>query len=115
MYEAGERERLDAVFFALSDGTRRDILMHLSRGEASVSELVRRFSLTQPAISRHLKVLEQAGLIRRGRDAQRRPAELEPQSMSPVTAWIERYRESWEQAYRRLDAAVAEHTKGESS
>lgn len=110
-----EPARLDAVFFALSDPTRRAILMQLARGEAPVTELVRRFSLTQPAISRHLKVLEGAGLIQRGRDAQRRPARLEPQSMNAVTAWIERYRESWERTYQRLDAALAEHAKGEPS
>jgi DNA-binding transcriptional ArsR family regulator len=105
---------LDAAFFALSDPTRRRILMELSRGKASVMELVALFSLTQPAISRHLKVLEDAGLIRRGRDAQRRPAQIEPQSMNAITAWIERYRESWERTYEKLDAAMAKYMQGEA-
>ena len=112
MNEPYDTRRLDAVFFALSDPTRREILMQLSQGDASVMELVQHFSLTQPAISRHLKVLENAGLIRRGRDAQRRPAQLEPQSISGIMKWIERYRESWERTYQQLDAALARREKG---
>ena len=114
MQESNDGPRLDAMFFALSDPTRREILMQLSRGDASVSELVHRFSLTQPAISRHLKVLHAAGLIRRGRDAQRRPAQIDPDSMRSIVQWIDRYRESWERAYRQLDAALAQHEKGDT-
>lgn len=107
-----DTERLDATFFALSDPTRRAILLQLARGEASVTELTEQFSISQPAISRHLKVLESAGLIRRGRDAQRRPAAIDPKSMREITAWIDRYREMWEHTYERLDRALAEHMKG---
>jgi DNA-binding transcriptional ArsR family regulator len=107
-----DTERLDATFFALSDPTRRAILLHLAKGEASVNELTEQFSISQPAVSRHLKVLENAGLIKRGRDAQRRPAQIEPQSMREIAAWIERYRKSWEETYRRLDTAIAQHMKG---
>ena len=107
-----DAERLDATFFALSDPTRRAILLQLASGEASVNELTLRFSISQPAISRHLKVLEKAGLIRRSRDAQRRPAALDPKSMEDVSAWLERYRESWESAYQRLNNAMSEHMKG---
>ncbi len=113
MSYAHDTHRLDAMFFALSDPTRREILMQLAHRDASVSELTQRFSISQPAISRHLKVLEAAGLIRRGRDAQRRPARLEPQSMGEALKWIERYRESWETAYQRLDAALEQHAKGD--
>jgi len=107
-----DAERLDATFFALSDPTRRAILLQLASGEASVNELTLRFSISQPAISRHLKVLEKAGLIRRSRDAQRRPAALDPKSMNDVSHWLERYRELWESAYQRLDTAMSEHMKG---
>jgi DNA-binding transcriptional ArsR family regulator len=100
-------ERLDATFFALSDATRRAILGRLADGEASVAELTAPLGLSQPAISRHLKVLEHAGLIHRSRDAQRRPARLEPQSMREAGAWIERYRELWEANYKRLDDLLA--------
>lgn len=108
-----EAQRLDATFFALSDPTRREILLQLAKADASVNELTQRFSISQPAISRHLKVLESAGLIRRGREAQRRPAQLDLQSMGEALKWIEGYRESWERAYERLDTALAEHAKGE--
>ena len=101
-------KQLDATFFALSDATRRAILVRLASGEATVNELTESFAISQPAISRHLKVLESAGLIQRGRDAQRRPARIEPQSIGDVTAWIERYRELWETTYRRLDAVLAD-------
>jgi DNA-binding transcriptional ArsR family regulator len=104
--------RLDGTFFALADPTRRAILVRLAQGDASVNELTERFSISQPAISRHLKVLEKAGLIRRGRDAQRRPAKIVPQSMHEVTGWIERYRKTWEETYQRLDRALAQHMKG---
>ena len=101
-------ERLDATFFALSDATRRAILARLARGEASVSELTGAFSISQPAISRHLKVLERAGLIRRNRDAQRRPARVETQPIADAAAWIERYRAQWERTYQRLDVLLAD-------
>lgn len=104
-------KRLDAAFFALSDPTRRAILSRLAQGEATVAELTQPFEISQPAISRHLKVLEDAGLITRGRDAQRRPARLEAESMNAVIQWIERYRKTWETAYERLDAALADEMK----
>ena len=106
-----DTRQLDAAFFALSDPTRRAILTRLALGEATVGELTEPSGLTQPAISRHLKVLQRAGLIRRGRSAQRRPAILEEQSMSDVLIWIERYRKQWERAYDRLDAVLAEERK----
>ena len=101
-------QRLDATFFALSDPTRRAILGRLASGEASVAELTEPFGISQPAISRHLKVLEKAGLIRRSRDAQRRPCRLETKPMMEARAWIERYRELWESAYQRLDTVLAD-------
>jgi DNA-binding transcriptional ArsR family regulator len=106
-----DTKRLDATFFALSDATRRAILVRLASGEATVNELTAAFEISQPAISRHLKVLENAGLIRRSRDAQRRPAQVDSQSIADATAWIERYRELWEHSYRRLDAVLAQQRK----
>jgi DNA-binding transcriptional ArsR family regulator len=103
--------RLDATFFALSDATRRAILVRLAQGEATVNQLTESFAISQPAISRHLKVLEKAGLIRRARDAQRRPATVEPQSIADVMAWIRRYRELWESTYERLDAVLEDEMK----
>jgi DNA-binding transcriptional ArsR family regulator len=96
-------ERLDATFAALADPTRRAILARLARGEASVMELAEPFAMTQPAISKHLKVLERAGLISRGRDAQRRPCRLEPTPLRDAGEWIERYREFWETSFDALD------------
>ena len=98
--------RLDATFAALADPTRRAILARLTSGEASVSELARPFRMSQPAISKHLKVLERAGLISRGRDAQRRPRRLEAKPLAQATEWLERYREFWEGNYQRLDALL---------
>ena len=103
--------QLDATFFALSDATRRAILVRLARGEATVNELTESFSISQPAISRHLKVLESARLIRRSRDAQRRPARVETGSITDAVEWIERYRDLWEGTYRRLDALLAGELK----
>lgn len=103
--------RLDQTFFALSDPTRRAILTRLATGEASVAELAEPFGISQPAISRHLKVLEHAGLISRGRDAQRRPARLDPQTMVEAGAWIEHYRTIWETTYQRLDTLLAADVK----
>ncbi len=88
-------------------------MTRLARGEASVNELTEPFNISQPAVSRHLKVLENAGLIRRSRDAQRRPAQLEARSMVDVIVWIERYRKLWESAYQRLDAALIDKMKSE--
>jgi DNA-binding transcriptional ArsR family regulator len=101
-------ERLDLTFAALADPTRRAILARLATGEASVQELAQPFEISQPAISRHLKVLERAGLISMGVDAQRRPRRLEPQRLEEAVDWIERYREIWEQNYQRLDALLEE-------
>ena len=100
--------RLDATFAALADPTRRAILARLASGEASVTELAEPFDMSQPAISRHLKVLERAGLISRGRDAQRRPCRLEARALADADAWIEEYRKHWEANFQRLDALLGE-------
>jgi DNA-binding transcriptional ArsR family regulator len=99
---------LDATFAALADPTRRAILARLATGEATVMELAEPFAMSQPAISRHLKVLERAGLVSRGRDAQRRPCRLEVGPLGEATAWIARYRELWATNYGRLDALLDE-------
>lgn len=101
-------ERLDLTFAALADPTRRAILARLATGEASVQELAEPFDMSQPAISRHLKVLERAGLISVDIDAQRRPRRLEPKRLEEAVDWIERYREIFEQNYQRLDALLEE-------
>lgn len=101
-------ERLDLTFAALADPTRRAILARLATGEASVQELTEPFEMSQPAISKHLKVLERAGLISVDIDAQRRPRRLEPQRLEEAADWIERYREIFEQNYQRLDALLEE-------
>ena len=101
-------QRLDATFAALADPTRRAILARLATGEATVMELAKPFSMSQPAISKHLKVLEHAGLISRGRDAQRRPCRLEVQPLADASGWIDRYREIWEENFRRLDTLLEE-------
>ena len=100
--------RLDATFGALADPTRRAILARLASGEASVRELAEPFAMSQPAISKHLKVLERAGLVSHGRDAQRRPRRLEPKPLAEATKWLERYRRYWEGNYQRLDALLEE-------
>jgi len=99
---------LDATFAALADPTRRAILARLAAGEASVTELAEPFAMTQPAISKHLKVLERAGLISRGRDAQRRPRRLEAKPLAEATEWLEDYRRHWEGNFHRLDALLDE-------
>ena len=99
---------LDATFAALADPTRRAILARLATGEASVMELAEPFAMTQPAISKHLKVLERAGLISRGHDAQRRPRRLEAKPLAEATEWLEAYRRHWEGNFRRLDALLDE-------
>jgi DNA-binding transcriptional ArsR family regulator len=96
-------DHLSTTFAALADPTRRAILARLASGEATVSELARPFSMSQPAISKHLKVLERAGLITRGRQAQWRPARLEAGRLKEVAEWVERYRRNWEQSFERLD------------
>jgi DNA-binding transcriptional ArsR family regulator len=101
-------ERLDLTFAALADPTRRAILARLATGEATVTELAEPFEMSQPAISKHLKVLERAGLISTDVDAQRRPRKLEPKRLEEAVDWIERYREIFEQNYQRLDALLEE-------
>jgi DNA-binding transcriptional ArsR family regulator len=101
-------ERLDLTFAALADPTRRAILARLATGEATVTELAEPFEMSQPAISKHLKVLERAGLISMDVDAQRRPRKLELKRLAEAADWIERYREVFEQNYRRLDALLEE-------
>jgi DNA-binding transcriptional ArsR family regulator len=95
---------LDNTFAALADPTRRAILARLALGESSVTELARPFEMSMPAISKHLKVLEKAGLIDRGRDAQTRPARLNPAALRSAAAWIDEYRKFWEESFDRLDA-----------
>jgi DNA-binding transcriptional ArsR family regulator len=107
--------RLDATFAALADPTRRAILARLASGEASVRELAEPFDMSQPAISKHLKVLERAGLISHGRDAQRRPRKLEAKPLEEANEWIEKYRQFWEQAYGRLDDLLEEMKAEESA
>jgi DNA-binding transcriptional ArsR family regulator len=106
--------RLDATFAALADPTRRAILARLAKGEASVMDLAQPFAMTQPAISKHLKVLEHAGLISRGRDAQRRPRRLEARPLREASQWLDRYREFWEAQFQRLDALLSDLQAGQS-
>src|SRR5437763_16344217 len=100
--------RLDAIFAALADPTRRAILGRLASGAASVTELAEPFAMSQPAISKHLKVLERAGLISRSRDAQRRPRRLEPKPLAEATGWLENYRRFWESSFEQLDSVLEE-------
>lgn len=100
--------RLDATFAALADPTRRAILARLAQGDASVMELAEPFDMSQPAISKHLKVLERAGLVSRGRDAQRRPCRIEAQPLAEANAYLERYREFWERNFMQLDELLQE-------
>jgi len=106
--------RLDATFAALADPTRRAILARLASGEASVTELAAPFEMSMPAISKHLKVLERAGLIARGREAQWRPCRLQAAPLQDVAGWIEHYRRFWEQSFDRLDDYLRELKKKES-
>jgi DNA-binding transcriptional ArsR family regulator len=101
-------DRLDRTFAALADRTRRAILARLAAGEASVTELAAPFEISLPAVSKHLKVLEKAGLIARGRERQWRPARLEAEPLKEVAAWTERYRRYWEESYDRLDEYLEE-------
>jgi DNA-binding transcriptional ArsR family regulator len=102
---------LNATFAALADPTRRAILARLATGAATVNELAEPFDMTQPAISKHLKVLERAGLVSRSRDGQRRPRRLEPARLAEASAWLEQYREFWESSFARLDAVLDEFTR----
>jgi DNA-binding transcriptional ArsR family regulator len=100
--------RLDAIFAALADPTRRAILARLAKGEATVAELAEPFAMSQPAISKHLKVLEAAGLISGWQVAQRRPRRLEAKPLAEASAWLDEYRAFWEGSYQRLAALLAE-------
>lgn len=99
---------LDATFMALSDPTRRAILARLALGEATVTELAEPFAISQPAISKHLKILERAGLVTVGQDAQRRPRRLAAEPLRAANAWLERYRAAWEANFQRLDGLLLE-------
>ena len=111
-----QSDQLSATFTALADPTRRAILARLATGEASVNDLARPFNISQPAVSKHLKVLERAGLISRGRDAQRRPSRIEANPLAEATKWLENYRRFWEGSFRNLDELLEEMkaTRGES-
>jgi len=111
-YGYARSARLDATFAALADPTRRAILARLAKGEASVTDLAEPFAVSQPAISKHLKVLERAGLISRGQDAQRRPRRLEAEALRDANEWLEKYRQFWEAQFGRLDALLHELQTG---
>lgn len=102
-----DADQLDRAFVALGDPVRRAIIARLSRGPATVNDLAEPFPITVQAVSRHIRVLEDAGLVTRSRDAQRRPVHLEAAALEQLTAWIDRYRLESERAYRRLDAVLA--------
>ena len=107
-------DRLDATFLALADPTRRAILARLALGEASVMELAEPFAISQPAVSKHLKILERARLISVGQDAQRRPRRLEGQPLAEATAWLEQYRAIWETNFERLDRLLEDLQRSSS-
>ncbi|MBW8815962.1 MAG: helix-turn-helix transcriptional regulator [Caulobacterales bacterium] len=104
---------LSATLSALADPTRRAILARLAQGEATVGELAEPFEISLPAVSRHLKVLQSAGLIVQGRDAQRRPCRLTPEALKAVDGWLSHYRRFWDGSFDRMDAYLAELTKGD--
>lgn len=106
MVDPGEQERLDRAFAALADSVRRQLIARLSRGPATVNELAEPFDITKQAVSKHIQVLEQADLVTRTRDAQRRPVHLNPAQLEAMTAWIDRYRLIHEEQFRRLDALL---------
>jgi DNA-binding transcriptional ArsR family regulator len=106
------QDRLSQVFAALADPTRRDMVARLARGDATVNELAEPYDVTVQAVSKHVKVLEGAGLVSRSRDAQRRPCHLEADVLDLMTGWIERYRREAEQRYRRLDAVLEDLDEG---
>jgi DNA-binding transcriptional ArsR family regulator len=107
-----DAKSLDATFFALADPTRRAILARLADGDATVNELGAPFDMSQPAISKHLKVLERAGLVSVGFEGRRRPRRLEPKPLHAATDWIERHRDAWEASYQRLDGLLEELQPG---
>jgi DNA-binding transcriptional ArsR family regulator len=109
-----QRQSLDAVFAALADPTRRAILSRLAAGEASVLEIAAPFAISQPAVSRHLKVLEQAGLIERDVDRQRRPARLKAEPMAAAVSWLEEFRQFWSSSFDQLDGLLEELKKAEA-
>ena len=108
----GRPSSLDATFAALADPTRRAILARLASGQASVRELARPFAMSQPAVSKHLKVLERAGLVSRGREAQRRPRRLEARPLAQATEWLTDFRKFWEHSFRNLDHLLEELQSG---
>ena len=110
-----QQAHLDATFAALADSTRRAILARLASGQASVSELAEPFEMTQPAISKHLKVLERAGLISRERDAQRRPSRLVARPLAEASEWLEQYRQFWGASFQRLDGLLDSMTAAAST
>ena len=112
--EQRQADRLSSAFHALSDPTRRAILARLASGEATVTQLMEPFRLSQPTISKHLKVLEHAGLIKGGRDAQRRPRRLTPLAMKNIADWIEPFRQQWERRFNNLDAHLTKRKKQET-
>ena len=107
------QDSLSATFAALADPTRRAILARLAQGETSVTELAQPFAMSLPAVSRHLKVLERAHLIERGREAQWRPCKLSPEPLKDVSSWLEQYRRFWEESFDRLDAYLQHIQKGD--
>jgi DNA-binding transcriptional ArsR family regulator len=113
MQAADSTAQLDATFSALADPTRRAILARLAQGEATVTELAAPFAMTLPAISKHLKVLERAGLITRGREAQWRPCRIEAAPLKEVADWVGAYRAIWETRFDRLDAYLRQLEEGE--
>lgn len=110
-----QTDTLSATFAALADPTRRAIIARLAEGEASVNELATPFDMSLPAVSKHLKVLEKAGLISRGKEAQWRPARLEPQMMKSIADWLEQYRRFWESSFDRLDGYLQNIQKADDS
>jgi DNA-binding transcriptional ArsR family regulator len=112
IYDPSADDRLDRAFMALADPVRRRIIARLSRGSATVNELAEPFEITKQAVSKHIQVLEQAGLVTRTRDAQRRPAHLDAAALEALTAWIDKYRLIHEQRYRTLDAVLETMTPG---
>jgi DNA-binding transcriptional ArsR family regulator len=112
--QATQPQNLDAVFAALADPTRRAILSRLAAGEASVNEIAAPFEMSQPAISKHLKMLERAGLIGRGVDKQRRPARLKAEPMAAAVSWLEEFKQFWSSSFDRLDDLLVELKKAET-
>ena len=109
-----QAQNLDAVFAALADPTRRAILSRLAAGEASVNEIAAPFEMSQPAVSKHLKVLEQAGLIERDVDKQRRPARLKAERMAAAVSWLEKFKQFWSSSFDQLDGLLEELKKAET-